>query len=228
VRTHTRTNLAQACIIPVWRLPAARAPPRKVAAVCGSGDLDPGAAGRERDHDRLVARPLHAAAVLGMFPQETVGRHQFIAEHQRRLAPDQDVADPAARTALPLRAQALDVAARHPDRSREFAGLPFEPPPAPEHERRESHDDDQIDAEDGKQCDHHGFPALPASAFRRYAPQIARLVLVPGKHAIQPPGIPPKGLEAAFAVPRHLSARVVAACHHRASSRAVVRPGTSG
>src|SRR5664279_357404 len=95
-------------------------------------------------------------------PRETVDRYQFIAEHERCLAPDEDVADPAAGTALPFRAEAVDVAAGHPDRSSELAGLSFEPQSASDHERREHRDDDQIDAESDEQRDQHGLPFRPA------------------------------------------------------------------
>jgi hypothetical protein len=47
---------------------------------------------------------------------------------------------------LPCRAQALDLAARHPDRPGEFAGLAFEPPPTPDHKHRDRYHHDQIDA----------------------------------------------------------------------------------
>jgi hypothetical protein len=46
---------------------------------------------------------------------------------------------------LPLRAEAVDVAAGHPNRSSELAGLPLEPPSASEHVPRERHDDGEID-----------------------------------------------------------------------------------
>ena len=48
----------------------------------------------------------------------------------------------------------------HPDRSSEFSRLPFEPPPASEHERRERHDDNQIDAQNDEQCDQHDLPSF--------------------------------------------------------------------
>ena len=65
--------------------------------------------------------------------------------------------DPAARTVLPFRTQAVDLAAGHPDRPGEFTRLPFEPPLSSEHEHRERHDDDQIDAQREEQCNQHGF-----------------------------------------------------------------------
>ncbi len=87
-------------------------------------DLDLCAAGRELDDDRFIAQPLQAVGVRGMLPAKTVDWYQFIADHERCLGPDEDIANPAAGTAHPFPAQAVDVAAGLPDRSGEFSRLP--------------------------------------------------------------------------------------------------------
>ena len=97
------------------------------------GDLDRGAAGRELDDDRVVAEPLHAVGVRRMLPASRLTSITSSRNIERRLGPHQNVADPAARTPLPLQAQALDRSVRHPDPLGELAGLPFAPSPAPEH-----------------------------------------------------------------------------------------------
>ncbi len=77
-------------------------------------NLDLGTAGRELDDDRYAAQPLQSVGVPGMLPAETVDRYQFIADQKWCLGPDEDVANPATGTALPFRAQAVDVTAGHP------------------------------------------------------------------------------------------------------------------
>lgn len=66
------------------------------------------------------------------------------------VLPYEDVPDPAAGTPLPLRVEPVQVAARHPNRPIELAGLVSQPTavrgPAPR-----SHDDDQIDAKNDQQ-----------------------------------------------------------------------------
>src|SRR5437773_2623209 len=92
-----------------WR----HGPRHKVVMFSPSRNLDLGAAGRELDDGRFVAQPLQAIGVCGVLPGETVDRYQFIADHERCLGPNEDVANPAAGTSLPFPAQTVDVAAGH-------------------------------------------------------------------------------------------------------------------
>ena len=73
-----------------------------------------------------------------------------------------DAADPAARTVLPFRAQAPASPPGTRTGPGECAGLAFEPPPAPDHQRRDRHHHDQIDAQRDEQRHQHGVPAVPA------------------------------------------------------------------
>lgn len=63
-------------------------------------------------------------------PSCTVDRYQRVVELERCLGPNEDIAHPTAETALPFRAETVDIAPGHTNRSGEFAGLPFEPPSA--------------------------------------------------------------------------------------------------
>ena len=78
-------------------------------------DLDPGAIGLELEYDRSVAQSLHLARSRRALAHEMVNGHQLVAEHERSLAPNENVPDPTAGAALPLRTQAVDVPARDPN-----------------------------------------------------------------------------------------------------------------
>ena len=107
-------------------------------------NLDLGAAGRELDDDRFAAEPLQTIGVPGMLPAETVDRYQFIADQSGALVQTRTSANPAAGTALPFRGSDRRCRRRAPGSLGRILRLPFEPPPASEHQRGERHDDDQI------------------------------------------------------------------------------------
>src|SRR4051812_9619874 len=90
-----------------------------------------------------------------MLSGEPVNRQQFVANQEWCLAPDEDVADPAAGTACPAGTETVDVTAGDPDRSDEFARLLLEPTPTPERQCRDGRDDDHIHAQHNEQGYQH-------------------------------------------------------------------------
>jgi hypothetical protein len=124
--------------------------------VLGShGNLGFGAASVELDHYWLITKPFHLVGSRLPLARNSVDGHEIVSEHQRRLVPDENVADPAAGAALPLRAEAVYISFGYSNRTDELSGLPLEPTLPSEHQRRERDDNDQIDSESDEQRNQH-------------------------------------------------------------------------
>jgi hypothetical protein len=108
--------------------------------------------------DRVVAEVLDLVRAPGPLPIQAVDGHQFVAEQEGGLRPDEHVTDPASVAAVPLRPETADVAVHCPDDAPEGAGLVPHPALTADHGRADRHEDDQIDAEQGEQRDDHGGP----------------------------------------------------------------------
>jgi hypothetical protein len=144
-----------------------KGPGHKRTLLDSRGDFDRGVVGLELDHCWLVAEPFHLACLRLPLARLAVDRDKLIAQHDRPLASHEDVADPATGATLPLRAEALDIAAGHTNSSEEFAALSLETTSSSQHKCYERDDDDQIDAENREQCYQHGGPSpstRPSSA----------------------------------------------------------------
>jgi len=122
------------------------------ALVVMSSDLYHRAAAPEPHDDGVLAESLDLIGDRRTLPIQPVGGHELVAEQERPLRPDQDVADPAPVSAPPLRPKTVDLAVRDPDDAAERPWLALHPALPRKHEGKESGDDDQIDTEDGEQA----------------------------------------------------------------------------
>jgi hypothetical protein len=81
---------------------------------------------------------------------QPVGGHQLVPEQERRLRPDEDVADPVPVATAPFRSKTVDLSAGDPDDATKGAGSALDPTLAREHERDKRDQDDEVDAEHGE------------------------------------------------------------------------------
>jgi len=142
--------------LPDWH--AVRRPSERPLPLVGCrGDLDARTIGGH-DHDHgaaphppdLVVRP-----GLPYLIGRPVGLDQHVPEQQRRRRPDQDIAYPAAETALPLPPKPGYLAISDADRSLERAGLAADPGPPGEQNTDQDDDHYQIDAQYRQERDKH-------------------------------------------------------------------------
>ena len=138
----------------------------QLGVVAVSRNLDGCAARRDADHGGVVAEPLDLAGKGWAVLLQVVGANNFVAEEERALRPDEDVADPVPVAAAPFRAKAVDLSAGDTDGAAKRAGLALDPALARKNERGKRHQDDEIDAEYGEQRDQHGSLLFRSPAWR--------------------------------------------------------------
>ena len=111
---------------------------------------------RQFDHDRAVAEPLDLTRLRVPLACHAVDGDELVAEQERRLRPDEDVADPAAVAPPPLRAEAVDLPVDDADRTLEVTRLALEPASPRDESHHQRYQDDEVDPEDCEERDEHG------------------------------------------------------------------------
>jgi hypothetical protein len=71
----------------------------------------------------VVAEPLDLIGACRALLVQPVGRHQLVPEHERRLRPNEDVADPVPVATPPFRAKTVDLSVGDPDDAVKGAGV---------------------------------------------------------------------------------------------------------
>jgi hypothetical protein len=155
-RTARETLGARKACGRITRRPALRAQNELVILTSG-GDRCGGAADLETRRNRIVAEPLDPVQTDGVLLVNDVGGQDVVADEQRSVGPDKDIAHPMAVPDPPLLSDTVELSVHDPDRSAEGTVLARDPSAPREHEADDRGDDDQVAAKDSEQGDQHVF-----------------------------------------------------------------------